>query len=55
MVENSEKGPGWAGGPLYEQGVAHFEAEEWEQAISAFSQLAREFPDDQELQQILAD
>jgi tetratricopeptide (TPR) repeat protein len=55
MVENSEKGPGWAGGPLYKQGVAHFEAEEWEQAISAFSRLASEFPDDQELQQILAD
>jgi tetratricopeptide (TPR) repeat protein len=55
MVENSEKEPGWAESPLYEQGVVHFEAEEWEGAISAFSQLASEFPDDQELQQILAD
>jgi tetratricopeptide (TPR) repeat protein len=55
MVENAEKEPGWAESPLYEQGVVHFEAEEWEGAISAFSQLASEFPDDQELQQILAD
>lgn len=55
MVEETEKRPGWAESPLYEQAVAHFEAEEWEHAISLFSQLAAEFPDDQELKQILAD
>jgi tetratricopeptide (TPR) repeat protein len=55
MVEDTEKRPGWAESPLYEQAVAHFEAEEWEDAISLFSQLAAEFPEDQELKQILAD
>jgi tetratricopeptide (TPR) repeat protein len=54
MAEYVEKKPGWAESPLYEQGVAHFEAEQWEQAISTFSQLATEFPHDPELQQILA-
>jgi len=55
MAEDTEKAPGWAESPLYEQAVTHFEAEEWEEAISLFSQLASEFPDDQELQRILAD
>ncbi len=55
MAGDTERTPGWAESPLYEQGVAHFEAEEWEEAISVFSQLAAQFPDDQELPQILAD
>ncbi len=55
MVENTEKKPGWAENPLYEEGVTHFEAGEWEEAVEVFSELAAEFPDDQELQQILAD
>jgi tetratricopeptide (TPR) repeat protein len=55
MVEDSEKRPEWAETSLFEQGLAHFEAEEWEQAISLFSWLAAEYPGDQELQRILAD
>ena len=55
MVENSEKKPEWAETPLFEQGLAHYEAEEWEQASSLFSQLAAEYPGDQELQRILAE
>jgi tetratricopeptide (TPR) repeat protein len=55
MIENSGKKPKWAESPLFEQGVIHSEAEEWEQALSLFSQLAAEYPGDQELQRILAD
>jgi tetratricopeptide (TPR) repeat protein len=54
MVEDMEKEPGYTEHPLYKQAMAHFEAEEWEDAISLFSQLASEFPDDEGLQQILA-
>lgn len=50
-----EKEPRYTEHPLYKQAMAHFEAEEWEDAISLFSQLADEFPDDQSLKQILAD
>jgi len=55
MIENSEKKPEWAESPLFEQGIIHSEAEEWEQAIPIFSQLAAEYPGDQELQRVLAD
>jgi len=50
-----EKKPGYTEHPLYKQAMAHFEAEEWEDTVSLFSQLAAEFPDDEGLQQILAD
>ncbi|HEM62168.1 MAG TPA: tetratricopeptide repeat protein [Chloroflexi bacterium] len=55
MIENSEKKPEWVESPIFEQGIIHSEAEEWEQAIPLFSQLAAEYPHDQELQKILAD
>jgi tetratricopeptide (TPR) repeat protein len=54
MVEGADKRPAWAEHPLYEPAVAHFEAEEWEEAFALFSQLAIQFPGDPELQQILA-
>jgi len=50
-----EKKPEYTEHPLYRQAMAHFEAGEWEDAISLFSQLAAGFPDDASLQQILAD
>ena len=55
MAEDMEKEPRYTEHPLYKQAMAHFEAKEWEDTISLFSQLADEFPDDQGLQQILAD
>lgn len=55
MIDDAEKRPPWAESPLYRQGVAHFEAEEWDKALAAFSQLAGGFPEDQYLRQILAD
>lgn len=55
MIGGAEKRPAWAEHSLYEEAVAHFEAEEWEEATSLFSQLAGEFPDDQQLQRIVAD
>lgn len=55
MIDNSEKQPEWAETPIFEQAVAHFEAEEWEEAIALFVRLAAEYPNDQELQRILAD
>ncbi len=54
MVRDADKRPAWAEHPLYEQAVAHFEAEEWVEAFALFSQLAIESPGDPELQQILA-
>ncbi len=54
MVQDADKKPAWAKDPLYEQAVAHFEAEEWVEAFALFSQLAIEFPGDPELQQIVA-
>ncbi|GEM_PF-3877096 len=55
MAEDMENKRGYSEHPLYKQAMAHFEAEEWEDAISLFSQLVAEFPDDESLQQILAD
>jgi tetratricopeptide (TPR) repeat protein len=55
MIDNSEKKPEWAESPLFEQGIIHSEAQEWEQAIALFSQLAADYPGDEELQRILAD
>jgi len=55
MAEGMEKKPRYTEHPLYKQALAHFEAEEWDDAISLFSQLAAEFPDDETLLQILAD
>ncbi len=46
--------PEWASSPLYDKAVSHFDAGEWEDAISLFSQLAEEYPGDPELEQILS-
>lgn len=54
MPNRTDRQPRWARNPLYTEAVRHYEAEEWAEAISLFSQLAAEYPDDQELQQILA-
>lgn len=55
MADLTNREPGWAANPLYARAVGHFEAEEWEEAISLFSRLSAEYPDDQELKRILAD
>jgi tetratricopeptide (TPR) repeat protein len=55
MADRLGREPEWASSPLYEEAVSHFDAGEWEEAISLFSQLADEYPGDQELQRILAD
>jgi len=55
MAGDMEKKPRYTELRLYKLARAFLEAEEWEDAISLFSQLAAEFPDDEGLQQILAD
>jgi tetratricopeptide (TPR) repeat protein len=54
MADRVDREPGWASSPLYEKAVSHFDAGEWEEAISLFSRLADEYPGDPELEQILA-
>jgi tetratricopeptide (TPR) repeat protein len=55
MPESKDKSPAWVEHPLFKEGVARFEAEDWEDALALFSRLSAEFPDDEELKQILAD
>ncbi len=55
MADRVGREPEWASSPLYEKAVTHFDAGEWEEASTLFSQLADEYPGDQELQRILSD
>jgi tetratricopeptide (TPR) repeat protein len=54
MAEGANQRPGWAKHQLYQDAIARFEAEDWEQAASLLSRLAGEYPGDPELEQILA-
>jgi tetratricopeptide (TPR) repeat protein len=53
MAEGANQRPEWAGHQLYQDAIARFEAEDWEEAASLLSRLAREYPGDPELEQIL--
>jgi tetratricopeptide (TPR) repeat protein len=55
MAADMENKPTWIEHPLFKEGVAHFESEQWDDALALFTRLAAEYPGDQELKQVLAD